>query len=119
MSTQSVNSANVGEIGCRWLRFNYEKCWCGNKAVLKIVSDSRKDTYGMLYFICENKGKIGGCRFFRWCYPASIDNVRSPIAKCEVGNRRIKAEGVERILLCCCFAALILSFVAIFLTLSS
>ena len=37
------------------------------------MADARRESYGMLYFVCEKKGKVGGCHFFRWCYPKSMD----------------------------------------------
>ena len=41
--------------------------------ILKIVVDPRKESNGMLYFVCEQKGKVGGCKYFRWCHPKCVD----------------------------------------------
>ena len=71
--SDTKSSDGGGGTGCRWLRFEYENCLCQQRAILKIVVDPIKESNGMLYFVCEKKGKIGGSKYFRWCHPKCVD----------------------------------------------
>ena len=59
------NSQNFGG-GSRDLRYQNRRCFCNNKAKIKVV-ESEKPSKGMLYYVCET----GACSFWAWCNPIS------------------------------------------------
>ena len=73
LSVENWTDGGGGGNGCKWLRYEYENCMCRHRATLKIVADARKASFGMLYFVCEKKGTVGGCNYFRWCHPKRVD----------------------------------------------
>ena len=38
-------------------------CLCRERASIKVVVDPRREKYGVLYFVCGNKGKMGERHF--------------------------------------------------------
>ncbi|KAG5564788.1 hypothetical protein RHGRI_000856 [Rhododendron griersonianum] len=67
MSSSSNN--NSGGFGRQTLDLRYvaSYCYCGRKAVLRLV-ESEKPTKGMLNYACEQKPS---CGFWEWCNPVS------------------------------------------------
>ncbi|KAL3527598.1 hypothetical protein ACH5RR_012254 [Cinchona calisaya] len=65
--------------GTRDLRYQYQWCHCGKKAMVKIV-DSEKPTKAMLYFVCEKKEY----NFWAWCIP--INNVTNETEEVDQTN---------------------------------
>lgn len=75
-------SSSTGNGG-KDLRYQYRRCDCGNRALLKIV-DSEKASRGLLYFVCENNQ----CGFFAWCYPIHTERERMQHSSRSYGTTR-------------------------------
>lgn len=78
-------------------KYEYCICKCGNRAMLRIVTDAQKPTKGLLYFNCAASIKgiwPGlGCDFFAWCLPRDREEASSSTLPVENAPTEVDANG--------------------------